>query len=171
MIPFAGNVQDWQICRNRRQIRGCQRLAERSWECLLMNRVSLGVMKMLWDSTEVVVAQHGECSKHRTVHFKIANLCHVNFTSTARPPRPISRVTRPQEVVSFDWHCSSDSSTSRKHGHLEEGMMSDPELRLLRITSRTSPRDNTAIPTGKNTPGRRRWMDPGHSKGFWNFPR
>lgn len=47
MIPFAGNVLDRQICRNRRQIRGCQGLAGRSWECLLTNRVSLGVMKML----------------------------------------------------------------------------------------------------------------------------
>lgn len=59
-IPLIGNVQDRQIHRGRKEISGPQGLGEGCWGApapqWIDRRPPLGVMRMSWNQTEVVIA-------------------------------------------------------------------------------------------------------------------
>lgn len=49
-------------------------------ECLMGMEFSSGAMKMFWNLTEVIAAQHCECSKHYwIVYFKMVHLMLCEF--------------------------------------------------------------------------------------------
>ena len=65
MIPFMQTVQTKQVHRNRMQkTGGCQKLGREKMESdYLVARIFFKEMKVFWNLTEVVVAQHTEYTK------------------------------------------------------------------------------------------------------------
>ena len=77
MIAFIGNVQNRQIHTDITQVVGCRSCGKGGTESdCLVGRVSFGVMKMVWNQTEVGIVQYCEytkCHWEAIVCFKVVN--------------------------------------------------------------------------------------------------
>ena len=87
MISFTRNVQNRSIYRDRKQPGGCRGLGEEERGVPAPGaRVSSGVMKMLWNWTEVLVEYYCEPNATEPNASKWCILRYVNFTSSFKKP-------------------------------------------------------------------------------------